>query len=143
MKESSIEAKDVLNEKYDDLPQKRKVYTLLLLHQDNKILLGYKKRGFGQGKWNGFGGKCEEGETIRRAAFREMKEESGLDMVEDDVKKVGILEFTFVGKPVLMEVHIFKASKFSGVLSESDGRYLYLFNMCVCIYSQYSYILYI
>jgi 8-oxo-dGTP diphosphatase/2-hydroxy-dATP diphosphatase len=38
--------------------------TLMLIHQKNKILLGFKKRGFGKNKWNGFGGKVEEGETI-------------------------------------------------------------------------------
>jgi len=32
-----------------------------------------KKRGFGQGKWNGFGGKVEPNESIEQAAIREMK----------------------------------------------------------------------
>lgn len=41
--------------------QKRKVLTLLLIQQANKILLGMKKRGFGAGRWNGFGGKVETG----------------------------------------------------------------------------------
>jgi hypothetical protein len=35
-----------------------------LIHQKDRILLGYKKRGFGMGKFNGFGGKVEKGETI-------------------------------------------------------------------------------
>lgn len=43
-----------------------------------RILLGLKKRGFGAGKWNGFGGKVEKGETIEAAALRELEEESGL-----------------------------------------------------------------
>ena len=38
--------------------------TLMLIVDENKILLGMKKRGFGEGKWNGFGGKVNEGETI-------------------------------------------------------------------------------
>jgi 8-oxo-dGTP pyrophosphatase MutT (NUDIX family) len=37
-----------------------------------------KKRGFGNGKYNGFGGKVENGETIQQAAIRETIEESGL-----------------------------------------------------------------
>lgn len=32
------------------------------------VLLGMKKRGFGAGKWNGFGGKVQPGETIEEAA---------------------------------------------------------------------------
>jgi len=42
----------------------------------SRLLLGMKKRGFGAGKWNGFGGKIEVGETPRAAAIREMKEEA-------------------------------------------------------------------
>jgi len=34
--------------------------TLVLLFNDrDEVLLGFKKRGFGQGKWNGFGGKVQ------------------------------------------------------------------------------------
>jgi hypothetical protein len=43
------------------------------------VLLGLKQRGFGTGKWNGFGGKVEKGEEIRDAAVREMKEEAGIE----------------------------------------------------------------
>ena len=39
------------------------------------MLLGMKKRGFGTGKWNGFGGKVEVGETVADAAQRELEEE--------------------------------------------------------------------
>ncbi len=34
------------------------------------MLLGLKKRGFGAGKWNGFGGKVNPGEDIVDAALR-------------------------------------------------------------------------
>jgi len=37
-----------------------------------------KKRGFGVGKWNGYGGKLEEGESIERCATRELEEECGI-----------------------------------------------------------------
>ncbi len=55
-----------------------KVCTLLLLKHENRVLLGMKKRGFGMGKWNGFGGKVDPGETLLAAALREMQEESGV-----------------------------------------------------------------
>ena len=38
--------------------------------QDGRILLGRKRRGMGFGKWNGFGGKIEAGETMRECAAR-------------------------------------------------------------------------
>ena len=52
--------------------------TLCLLRKDNKILLAMKKRGFGTGKYNGVGGKIENGETLNEAMIRETKEEIGV-----------------------------------------------------------------
>ncbi len=48
----------------------KKVLTLVFVREGDKILLGLKKRGFGKGKWNGFGGKVERGETIKQATIR-------------------------------------------------------------------------
>ena len=48
----------------------RKIYTLVSVLKDDEILLGLKKRGFGVGWWNGFGGKINNGETIEEAAKR-------------------------------------------------------------------------
>jgi 8-oxo-dGTP pyrophosphatase MutT (NUDIX family) len=45
---------------------------LVIVNQANKALLGMKKRGFGSGFYNGFGGKVEPGETIAEAAVREV-----------------------------------------------------------------------
>jgi len=59
----------------------KKIQTLCLIHQHPKILLGMKKRGFGQGRWNGFGGKVAPEETVLEAAKREMLEEAGLEIV--------------------------------------------------------------
>lgn len=52
------------------MSNKVKVLTLALIRNQQRVLLGMKKRGFGQGLWNGFGGKVEEGETIKEAAKR-------------------------------------------------------------------------
>ncbi len=55
-----------------------KITTLVLIVKDGNVLLGMKKRGFGEGNWNGFGGKVQEGETIPQAARRELLEEAGV-----------------------------------------------------------------
>ncbi|XP_046991094.1 oxidized purine nucleoside triphosphate hydrolase-like isoform X2 [Schistocerca americana] len=96
----------------------RKLLTLVIVQRDREILLGLKKRGFGKGKWNGFGGKVEPGETIQCAAARELQEESGLTAL--DLKHVGVIEFEFVGDLTILEVHVFKTHKWSGNVSESD-----------------------
>jgi len=69
----------------------------LINNETDEILLGMKKRGFGKDKWNGFGGKIGEGETIEDAAKRELLEESGVHATE--LKKVGELTFFFPDMP--------------------------------------------
>lgn len=48
----------------------RKMFSLVFIRKTTEVLLGLKKRGFGEGKWNGFGGKVEQGETIVQGATR-------------------------------------------------------------------------
>jgi 8-oxo-dGTP diphosphatase/2-hydroxy-dATP diphosphatase len=77
-----------------------------------------KKRGFGAGRWNGFGGKVVEGETVEDGARRELLEEAGV--VAEDLKEVGIIDFMFENDPKILEVHFFKASKISGKPKETE-----------------------
>jgi 8-oxo-dGTP diphosphatase/2-hydroxy-dATP diphosphatase len=95
----------------------RKVMTLCLVHEHPKILLGLKKKGFGEGKWNGFGGKVEENETVEEAAAREFFEETGL--TADNVEKFGFLELINEAD-YIVEMHLFKVNGYSGELVESD-----------------------
>lgn len=97
---------------------KKKILTLCIVHQHPKVLLGMKKRGHGEGKWNGFGGKVEEGETIEEATRREMREESGVEVGE--INKLGVVEFCYQDGSGNMEVHIFCAKEFTGNPMESD-----------------------
>ena len=96
----------------------KKILTLCIIHQHPKILLGMKKRGHGEGKWNGFGGKVEEGETIEEATKREMKEESGVEV--EEINKLGVLDFVYQNGLEIMEVHIFYAREFKGSPIESE-----------------------
>lgn len=96
----------------------KKIFTLGIIYRPPKVLLGMKKRGFGKGRWNGFGGKVKNGEIIEEALEREMKEELGI--VPKDFEKVGIIEFQFQGNPEILEVHFFKINEFTGIPRESE-----------------------
>jgi len=97
--------------------------TLCLLVQGNppaEILLGLKKTGFGAGKYNGFGGKIEAGETVTMAAVRELEEEIGVQVLESDLRPVGHFTFLFPARPEWNQVvHVFLATAWEGVPAES------------------------
>ena len=92
--------------------------TLVMVSEPERILLAMKKRGFGEGRWNGFGGKVHDGETIEEAAVREMEEEGGI--VPISMVKAGLLTFAFQSQPLKLEVHIFKVTSFSGAVTETE-----------------------
>ena len=91
----------------------------LINKETEKILLGMKKRGFGKNKWNGFGGKVEDGENIKQAAIRELFEESGVKV--KDAKKLAELTFFFKNKPKWNQVvHVFISNNWKGEAIESE-----------------------
>ena len=96
-----------------------KVLTLCIVHQPPRVLLGMKKRGFGAGRWNGFGGKVHDGETIEGAARRELMEETGIAPV--DLVPAGMLEFSWQQKPEeALDVRLFRVTDFEGEPQESE-----------------------
>ena len=99
---------------------KKQITTLLLIVKDNKILLAQKKRGFGFGKFNGIGGKVEQGETVEEAMQRETMEE--INVVPKQFEKRGVINFDEVVKGERMDVkmHIFVAKDFEGKIEETE-----------------------
>lgn len=86
--------------------------TLCFPVTDGEILLIKKKRGIGEGLYNGPGGKVEGGETPREAARREVREEIRADVSE--LAKLGELAFEMAGDP-FMFVHVYRSP---GVIGE-------------------------
>ncbi len=76
-----------------------RIVTLALFVKDGKVLLGMKKRGFGEGKWNGYGGKLLDGEDAPSAAVREIAEESGIVVPKENLNHLGTIDFFFEGNP--------------------------------------------
>lgn len=67
-----------------------------------KILLGMKLKGFGEGKYNGFGGKFDTSKgdkKIEDTAIRELEEESRIEASVSDLEHVAIIDFFFPAKP--------------------------------------------
>lgn len=96
----------------------RKLLTLVFIEREGELLLGMKKRGFGAGRWNGFGGKLLSNESLEGGARRETSEEAGVE--PRFFEEMGILEFTWQGRDDLLEVHVFKVTDWEGVPSETE-----------------------
>lgn len=86
-----------------------------------RILLGLKKRGFGAGKYNGFGGKPEVGESILEAAIRELHEESGVRVDPSQLRSVALIQFAFLARPEWNQrVHVFLTETWHGIPVETE-----------------------
>lgn len=95
--------------------------TLLFLHSGDEILLALKKRGFGEGKWNGVGGKIEAGETLEAAMIRETVEEIGVTPTKwHAVGELDFVQDANTGDPWHMFVYAYICDDWEGEPSESE-----------------------
>ena len=101
-----------------DRVEKKTILTLCIVQEGNFVYLGYKKRGFGEGWWNGYGGNLEPGETIEETRDREFFEETNATLVRSE--KCGILEFRRDGKEGVREVHVYNVVEYTGALKETN-----------------------
>ena len=94
--------------------------TLLFLIEDDQLLLALKKRGFGMGKWNGVGGKPNNGETIEQTAIRECQEEIAVKPIE--LSKTAVLNFYFPKSRQGwdQQVSVYLCRKWQGEPAESE-----------------------
>jgi len=95
-----------------------------------EILLGMKKIGFGKDKFNGFGGKVENNETVEEAAIRELFEESKIKTKLENIEKMAKLNFVFPSKPEWnQKVHVFLVKNWEGEPEETDEMKPFWVNM--------------
>lgn len=94
--------------------------TLCLLKKEDKILLAMKKRGFGEGKYNGVGGKIKKNETPEQAMIRETQEEISVTPI--DYEKAGLIEFDEYYKGIKQKLafHLYIVHKWNGTISETE-----------------------
>ena len=82
---------------------------------DNSTLMIHrvkKENDYHEGKWNGLGGKFENGESPEECAIREVKEESGLDI--KNPKLHGFISFPMFDGVEDWYVFVFTATEFDG-----------------------------
>lgn len=94
-----------------------KQVTLLFLVRDDEILLAMKKRGFGEGRWNGCGGKVDPSETVEQAMIRETQEEIGVTPLV--YEKVAVHDF-IMEEHENFEAHAYICTEWQGEPTETE-----------------------
>lgn len=98
--------------------------TLLFLikKEDNMITdicLAMKKRGFGVNRWNGYGGKLNENESVLDAVIRETQEE--IMVIPINLYKVAEITFSFLDKPDWNQFcHVYFCNQWDGQPTETE-----------------------
>lgn len=98
-----------------------KLSTLCYIQRDNQTLMLHrikKENDMHAGKWNGLGGKFEEGETPEECAIREIEEESGL--IAKDITLKGFLTFPDFSRWETWHVWLYLVTDSLGKLIESN-----------------------
>ncbi len=94
-------------------------YVIDKKHKKTLMLHRVKKENdFHEGKWNGLGGKLEEGETPEECVVREVKEESGLTIYRPEMR--GFITFPLFDGKDDWYVFVFTADNFTGTLIDSS-----------------------
>lgn len=100
---------------------------MIYLEKNDKFLMLHrtkKEKDINKNKYIGVGGHVEENETPNQAVVREVKEETGLDLIS--FTKSGIVYFILNGYKE--EMHIYLSNDFKGEIIECNEGDLYWVN---------------
>lgn len=103
--------------------------TILYVVKNGKLLLGLKKKSFGQGKFNGVGGKLEGRETIEKAMLREAKEEMNIKPKNYKLMATIYLDEFIYGAKSRVILYVYLAKDYDGTPVESDEMAPYWFDI--------------
>ena len=95
------------------------ISTLCYIRKNNQTLMLHrikKDKDIHQGKWNGLGGKLEQGEMPEDCVIREVKEESGLIIKEPQMR--GVMSFPLFKDNQDWMVFLFTVDNFEGKIIE-------------------------
>ncbi len=104
------------------MSQRLRQVSLLFLRDDKYIWLAMKKRGFGEGYWNGVGGKPDSNEPIENTAVRECEEE--IEVTPLNLEHVATLDFYFPPEKSALgwdqQVVVYFSDKWDGEPKETE-----------------------
>lgn len=107
-----------------------KLATLCYVRSNGKTLMIHrvkKENDYHEGKWNGLGGKLEQGETPEECVIREVKEEAGLTIMNPRMH--GFITFPLFDGKNDWYVFIYSADTFEGSLIDSpEGNLAWIEN---------------
>ena len=98
--------------------------TVCYLCKENEVLLAIKGKHIGEGRWNGYGGGIEKGEEARKAAVRELKEETdGVIVLPEHLEKIAEIDVHNTkgnGEVFVCKVHFYITKQWQGEVRETD-----------------------
>ena len=93
----------------------------VVLIEDNKVLLVQEKKQMAYGLWNFPGGKLEQGETPEQAAYREVREELSVELINPRFVKTYLVNSSGVD----LELNTFTGSIEGNVKIKDDELLAY------------------
>ena len=107
------------------MPYEKVLYNATLVFPviDEKILLALKTKKIGAGFLNGYGGGIEEDETCEECASRELLEESGLVVSQENLTMIAVVDFHNTktdGETFICRVYVYLAFGCTGTVKETD-----------------------
>lgn len=100
------------------MAKKITICTQIYLLKNGRVCLPLKKRGFGLGWHNGYGGKVQAGETLAESAKRELQEESQVEARL--LKKQAVLTFNFLQTGEKIISHVYRCEQYIGRPKETE-----------------------
>ncbi len=89
--------------------------------KEDKILMCKRKKDPYKGKFNLVGGKVEKGEDELHAAYRELKEETGI--TNNDIKLTHFMNFQYEISDMELELYVGKLNKEKELVEEINELY--------------------
>ena len=99
-------------------PKQQRLSSLCYLENDGKLLMLLRKKEPFRGYWTAPGGKLELPEDPRQTVIREIREETGLELRNPQLKMIS--SEIGIGPDYNWLVFIFRAFEFNGFLKECD-----------------------